>query len=43
MNHYKEINAKIIDNKTYEKLKDYSKERHRVITYYEIGELLVIK
>ena len=40
MNYYEEIKNKIIDNETYEKVKDYSKERHRVITYYEIGELL---
>ena len=40
MKYYEEIKNKIIDNETYEKVKDYSKERHRVITYYEIGELL---
>ena len=40
MNYYEEIKNKIIDNETYEKVKDYSKERHKVITYYEIGELL---
>ena len=40
MNYYEEIKNKIIDNEAYEKVKDYSKERHRVGTYYEIGELL---
>ena len=40
MNYYEEIKNKIIDNETYERVKDYSKERHRVITYYEIGKLL---
>ena len=40
MNYYEEIKNKIIDNEAYEKIKDYSKERHRVITYYEIGKLL---
>ena len=40
MDYYKEIKNKIIDNEAYEKVKDYSKERHRVITYYEIGRLL---
>ena len=40
MNYYEEIKNKIIDNETYEKVKDYSKERHRVITYFEIGKLL---
>ena len=40
MNYYEEIKNKIIDNETYERVKDYSKERHRVITYFEIGKLL---
>ena len=40
MNYYEEIKNKIIDNETYERVKDYSKERHRVITHYEIGKLL---
>ena len=40
MNYYNEIKNKIIDNEIYSKVKDYSKERHRVITYYEIGKLL---
>ena len=40
MNYYEKIKNKIIDNETYERVKDYSKERHRVITYYEIGKLL---
>ena len=40
MDYYEKIKNKIIDNETYERVKDYSKERHRVITYYEIGKLL---
>ena len=40
MNYYNEIKNKIIDNEVYAKVKDYSKERHKVITYYEIGRLL---
>ena len=40
MNYYDEIKEKIIDNEVYSKIKDYSKERHRVITYFEIGRLL---
>ena len=40
MNYYDEIKNKIIDNEIYAKVKDYSKERHKVITYYEIGRLL---
>ena len=40
MNYYNEIKNKIIDNEVYSKIKDYSKERHKVITYLEIGKLL---
>ena len=40
MNYYNEIKNKIIDNEIYSKVKDYSKERHKVITYFEIGRLL---
>ena len=40
MNYYNEIKNKLIDNEVYSRVKDYSKERHRVITYFEIGRLL---
>ena len=40
MNYYNEIKNKIIDNEIYSKVKDYSKERHTVITYFKIGRLL---
>ena len=40
MNYYKEIKNKLIDNEIYSKTKDYTKERHKVMTYYEIGRLL---
>ena len=40
MNYYSEIKNKLIDNEIYSKVKDYSKERHKVITYFEIGKLL---
>ena len=40
MNYYNEIKNKIIDNEIYRKVKDYSKERNTVITYFEIGKLL---
>lgn len=40
MDYYDEIKNKLIDNKVYGRVKDYSKERHKVITYYEIGKLL---
>ena len=40
MDYYTEIKNKLIDNEIYEKVKDYSKERHRVITYFEVGKIL---
>ena len=40
MNYYNEIKNKLIDNEIYIKVKDYSKERNRVMTYFEIGKLL---
>ena len=40
MNYYNEIKNKIIDNEIYGKVKDYSKERNRVKTYFEVGKLL---
>ena len=40
MNYYNKIKNKLIDNEIYSKVKDYSKERHKVITYFEVGKLL---
>ena len=40
MNYYKIIKNKLIDNEIYSKIKDYSKESRKVITYFEIGKLL---
>ena len=40
MNYYDEIKNKLIDDEIYSKVKDYSKERHKVITYFEIGRIL---
>ena len=40
MNYYDEIKEKIINNEIYEKVKNYSKEKNKVITYFEIGRLL---
>lgn len=40
MNYYNEIKDKLIDNEIYERVKDNSKERNRVKTYFEIGKLL---
>ena len=40
MSYYDDIKQKLLDNEIYSKVKDYSKERHKVITYFEIGKLL---
>ena len=40
VNYYNEIKNKIIDNEVYAKIKDYSRERNKVVTYFEIGRLL---
>ena len=39
--YYKEIKNKLIDEEMYSKAKDYSKERHKVVAYYETGKLLL--
>ena len=40
MNYYTEIKNKLINNEIYARVKDYSKERNRLLTYYEVGKLL---
>ena len=40
MNYYTEIKDKLIDNEIYSKVKDYSKEKRMLLTYYEVGKLL---
>ena len=40
MNYYNEIKNKLIDNEMYSKVKDYSKERYKLNTYYEVGHIL---
>jgi len=40
LNYYNEIKNKLIDNEIYSKIKEYSKENHKIITYFEIGKLL---
>jgi len=41
MNYYKQIKSKLIDNEIYLRVKDYSKEKHTLITHYEVGKLLL--
>lgn len=40
MNYYKEIKTKLIENENYARIKDYSKEKYKLQTYYEVGKML---
>ena len=40
MNYYNEIKEKLIKNEIYDKTKDYSKDRNKVIVYFETGKLI---
>ena len=40
MNYYNEIKEKLIKSEIYDKVRDYSKDRNKVDTYFEIGRLL---
>ena len=41
MNYYNEIKTKLIDNEVYKKVKDYSKNKNELNTYYEVRKLLI--
>ena len=41
MNYYNEIKQELINNEIYKKVKDYSKNRSDLTTYYNVGKLLV--
>ena len=40
INYYDEIKEKLLKNEIYAKVRDYSKERNKVLTYFEVGKLL---
>ena len=40
MNYYKEIKTEIINNEITKKIKDYSKNKSDLTTYYNVGKLL---
>lgn len=40
MNYYEEIKEKLLKSEIYDRAKDYSKDRNKVIVYYDIGKLL---
>ena len=41
MNYYKEIKNELINNEVYKKVKDYSKNKNELSTYYNVGKLLI--
>ena len=41
MNYYEEIKNELINNEVYSKVKDYSKNRHDLLTRYNVGKLLI--
>ena len=41
MNYYNEIRNELINNEAYKKVKDYSKNKSDLMTYYNVGKLLV--
>ena len=41
MNYYNEIKNELINNEIYKKVKDYSKNRNDLLTYYNVGKLLI--
>ena len=40
VNYYDKIKEKLLKNEIYAKVKDYSKERNKILTYFEVGKLL---
>jgi len=41
VNYYNEIKEQIINNEVYKKVKDYSKNRNELETYYNVGKLII--
>ena len=41
MNYYNEIKNELINNKVYKSVKDYSKNKNELSTYYNVGKLLI--
>ena len=40
MNYYNEIKEKLLKSEIFDRIKDYSKDRHKVKVYFETGKLL---
>ncbi len=41
MNYYNEIKKELLNNEVYKKVKDYSKNKNDLITYYNVGKLII--
>ena len=41
MNYYNEIKEHLLNNEVYKKVKDYSKNRNELETYYNVGKLII--
>ena len=41
MNYYNEIKNELINNEVYKSVKDYSKNKNELSTYYNVGKLLI--
>ena len=41
MNYYKEIKNELVNNEVYKRVKDYSKNKNDLSTYYNVGKLLM--
>ena len=40
MNNYDEIKNELVNNEIYKRVKDYTKNKHDLSTYYNVGKLL---
>ena len=41
VNYYNEIKEQLINNEVYKRVKDYSKNRNELKTYYNVGKLII--
>ena len=40
MNYYEEIKKELVNNEVYKRVKDYSKNKSDLSTYYNVGKML---
>ena len=41
MNYYESIKEQLVNNEVYKRVKDYSKNRNELETYYNVGKLII--